>query len=200
MATLLKIGHRDHGRELSLDEFLGAQHDEGYHYELIDGRLYVSPQADPPQNFVELWIFMKLAFYSLQHTEIINYVTNKARVFVPGRLRTTTPEPDIACYGDFPKHLPLNKIRWQDIWPMLVVEVLSEDDPDKDLVRNVQLYRKVPAIQEYWIIDTRDDPDTPTLLVHRRRGRKWMTLEVAYRDAYTTALLPGFALIVDPRV
>jgi len=105
MTTLLQIGHRDHGREISLDDFMIAEHETGYQYELIEGRLYVSPQADPPQNFVDEWIGLKLSLYSLQHPEIINFVSSKAQVFIPGR-RTTIPEPDRTCYRDFPKHLP----------------------------------------------------------------------------------------------
>jgi Uma2 family endonuclease len=83
--------------------------------------------------------------------------------------------------------------------PILVVEVLSSDDPDKDLVRNVDLYHQVPTIKEYWVIDGRDDPNRPTLLVYRRHGRKWRTYELAFGETYTTKLLPGFTLLLDPR-
>jgi len=189
----------DHGREMSLDDFMSADYAEGYQYELINGRLYVSPQADQPQNFVELWVFGRLYLYALQHPAIINHVSNKARVFVPGR-NVTNPEPDVACYRDFPKDMPFEQIRWQDIWPILVIEILSENDPYKDLVRNPALYLKIPSITEYWIFDTRINPAEPTLIVHRRQGKRWKKLKVAYGETYTTALLPGLALIVDPRV
>ena len=43
MTTRVKIGPRDHGMPLSLEEFLAADGEEGYHYELIHGRLYVCP-------------------------------------------------------------------------------------------------------------------------------------------------------------
>lgn len=196
---LRKMTHRDHGSEWSLDDFMSADHEEGYQYELIDGRLYVSPQPNLPQDFVLLWIFGKLYLYSLQHPQIINYASQKARVFVKSRRKVTNPEPDIACYKDFPKHLPIHEIRWQDVSPVLVIEVLSDNDEDKDLVRNVELYLQVPSIKEYWIVDTREDPDTPKLLVYRRRGAKWRVSEIGYRQTYSTPLLPGFALYVDPR-
>lgn len=199
MSTLLQLGRRHHGQELNLEDFMAAAYDSGFQYELIDGRLYVSPQADPPQNFVDEWIGLKLSLYSLQHPEIINFVSSKARVFIPRRRKVTNPEPDRACYRDFPKHLPLEEIRWQDLHPILVAEVLSLSDPFKDLDRNVKLYRRVPSIMEYWIFDTRGDPNEPTMLVHRRAGKKWKVLKIEYGNTYTTALLPGFALIVDPR-
>jgi Uma2 family endonuclease len=200
MATVLKIGPVDHGRPMTLEEFHASDYEEGYQYELIDGRLYVSPEANAPQGLVEKWILGKLDRYSEQRPHVINFVFNKARIFVPGRPGITNPEPDLAAYHDFPLHLPWRDIRWQDVNPLLVVEVLSLDDPYKDLVRNLELYLQVPSIKEYWILDTRDDPDQPIMVVHRRHGKKWRRpIEVAYGETYTTKVLPGFELIMDPR-
>lgn len=195
----LALGPSDHGRAFSLDDFMIASYEDGFQYELISGELYVSPQADAPEEYVDDWIGSKLFLYSLLHPEIINRVSAKARVFVPGQRKVTIPEPDRTCYRDYPKHLPLRQIRWQDLLPILVVEVVSRNDPEKDLVRNVTLYKKVPSIQEYWIFDTRDDPERPTMLVYRRRGKRWEKLRLGYGDTYTTPTLPGFALIIDPR-
>lgn len=199
MATILKIGPADHGRPMALDEFLTSSAREGYHYELIDGKLYVSPLPNLPEDRVEGWLFLKVKLYARDHPEVINYVTNKARVFVPGRLRTTCPEPDLAAYSDFPLHLPFRELRWQDVSPILVAEILSHDDPDKDLVRNVDLYLQVPSIKEYWLIDDRDDPERPSQQVYRRHGKRWRTLEFGPGETYTTKLLPDFELILDPR-
>lgn len=100
----------------------------------------------------------------------------------------------------WPHHLPVRERRWQDIRPVLVVEVLYDDDPDKDLVRNVELYLQVPSIREYWIIDGRNDPDRPVMFVYRRRGRRWQNvIRVAAGDVYETRLLPDFRLLLEPR-
>lgn len=197
MATAVKIGPDDHGRPMSLEEFEGGDYDEGFRYELIDGRLYVSPQPDLPENQVEEWINDKLKQYARRRPEVVNFVSSKARVFVPGR-ETTTPEPDQAAYHDFPLHLPKRQVRWQDVSPLLVVEILHRDDPDKDLVRNVALYYQGPSIKEYWVIDARDDPDRPSLRVHQRYGRRWRVIDRAFGETYTTRLLPDFTLNVDP--
>jgi Uma2 family endonuclease len=200
MATILKIGPMDHGRPMSLEDFHASDSEEGYQFELIDGVLYVSPEPNAPEGVVDHWIFTKLDRYSSEHPDIVNFVYNKTRVFVPGRRGITNPEPDLAAYHDFPLHLPFRDIRWQDVSPFLVVEILSLDDPDKDLIRNVELYLQVPSIKEYWIIDTREDPDRPTLLVYQRRGTKWRRpIMIAFGETYTTKLLPGFTLTLDPR-
>jgi Uma2 family endonuclease len=199
MTTLLKIGPADHGRPLSLEEFSTSAWEEGYQYELIDGRLYVTPAADAPQGLTEHWIYHKLHRYAQAHPDVINFVYNKARVFVPDRPGVTNPEPDVAAYQDFPLTVPHSQVNWQNVSPVLVVEVLSLDDPNKDLVRNVELYLQVPSIREYWVIDTRGNADQPTMQVYRRRGQRWQrVIEVGFREVYTTRLLPDFTLVLDP--
>jgi Uma2 family endonuclease len=203
MATVTqarKLGPSDRGRPMTLDEFMSGDYQEGYQYELIDGRLYVSPLPNLPQGRIERWIYRRLDRYAEDHPDVINFVYGKCRVFVPNRPGVTNPEPDVSAYRNFPIDADYDEARWQDISPVLVVEVISLDDPKKDLVRNVELYRQVPSIREYWLIDSRESANRPTMLVYRRRGQRWQKpIELAFRDRYTTKLLPGFDLIIDPR-
>jgi Uma2 family endonuclease len=199
MATVTKIGPADHGRQMTLEEFEAGYYEGGYQYELIDGKLYVSPWPSVAHAIVESWLFGKFIRYSSQHPEVTNFFSNKARVFVPGRRRTTAPRPDLALYRDFPLHLPIKDLRWNYVSPFLVGEVMSLDDPAKDLVRNLELYEQVPTVKEYWILDIRNDPNRPTMLVFIRHGKTWGTRELAYGDSYTTRRLPGFELLIDPR-
>jgi Uma2 family endonuclease len=198
MPTILRLGPTNHGQRLTYDDFVAADYAEGYQYELIEGKLYVAALPNAPQGLLDRWIYARLDRYAGQRPEIINFVYNKTRVFLPRRDVVTAPEPDIAAFHDFPIHLPWRDIRWEDVSPLLVAEVVSADDPDKDLVRNVRLYRKVPSIQEYWIFDNRADADRPTLQIHRRVGRRWRVLNFAFGETYTTRLLPGFSLVIDP--
>jgi Uma2 family endonuclease len=197
-SVAMRLGLADHGHSVTLKEFESAEFEEGYKYEIIDGRLYVSPEAQVPESRLETWLYRKLWDYADRRPDVINYVCNKGRVFVPRR-RTTTPEPDLAAYAGFPVDLPFDRVRWRDVSPVLVGEVLYAADPHKDLVRNVELYLQVPSIREYWILDARDFPDEPTLIVYRRRGRRWIRSEYHYGETYTTKLLPGFKLLIDPR-
>jgi len=199
MATVTKLGPCDHGRPMDLDEFLAGDYEEGYQYELIDGNLYVSPEANLPRGRVEKWIFRKLDRYSEDFPDVINFVYNKARIFVPGHPGITIPEPDLAAYRGFPLYLPFEEVQWEDVSPILVGEILSNGDPAKDLVRNVTLYWQVRTIKEYWLFDAREDPNHPHLTVYRRYGKKWRTIRVAPSEIYMTKLLPGFQLVLDPR-
>jgi Uma2 family endonuclease len=196
MATVTKIGPDDHGREMTLEEFLAGDYEEGYRYELIDGRLYVSPHPNQPEDWVKEWLLFKLKNFARRHPKVLKHATGGARVFVPDREDVTTPEPDLAAYRRWPNRLP-DDIPWEDVSPILVAEVLSANDPDKDIVRNVALYLEVPSIKEYWVLDARQGAVEPTMTVYRRRGQKWRIIEVGSGKRYTTPLLPRFKLVLN---
>ncbi len=199
MAVAISLGLADHGHPVTLEEFESAEFEEGYKYELIDGRLYVSPAANLPEDRIVFWLFRKLYEYMLHRPKAMKHLSQKARVFVPGRDEATCPEPDISAYRVFPIEMPLSEVKWQSVSPILVVEVLVDTDPHKDLVRNVELYLQVPSIREYWLLDARYSADEPTLIVHRRRGKRWVRREFHFGETYKTKPLPGFSLVVDPR-
>src|SRR5437764_3177113 len=101
MSTVhLKLGPADHDRPLSLDDYESADYEPGFKYEIIDGRLYVSPEANFPESVIENWLQRKLFAYSDAHRDVINYVAVKSRVFVHKRKKATVPEPDLAAYHD----------------------------------------------------------------------------------------------------
>jgi Uma2 family endonuclease len=193
------LGLADHNQPVTVKEFETADFEPGYKYELIDGRLYVTYEPNLPEDYLANWVRGQLLIYGASRPDVINYVTAKARVFVPGR-RRTVPEPDVAAYRNFPHSIDVSEMNWRHVTPLLVVEVMYLADPFKDLIRNVKLYGKVPGIREYWIIDARNGASQPDLLVYRRRGTTWMRQRlIAFGDIYTTPLLPGFRLVVDPR-
>jgi Uma2 family endonuclease len=199
MSTILRLGRADHGRPLTLEEFTAGEYEPGYKYELIDGKLEVSPAANFPEIAVQLWLYGQVNLYARANPELVKFVTAISRVFVPDRPDITAPEPDLAAYRDFPTELPLRDIRWEDITPFLVAEILSADDPNKDLVRNAELYFLVPSIKEYWVLDARDDADHPRMRVHRRYGKRWRIIEIEPGGTYATRLLPGFTLTLNVR-
>ena len=199
MKTALYLTPQDHGRELTIEELERAGGLEGYRYELIDGRLAVSPLPNLPHDFISRWLSIKLQKYIGNHSEIINHLQSPARVFVPRRRAVTAPEPDIAAYHGFPERPIVADLNWRDFSPLLVVEVLSEDTADKDLERNYELYLQVPSIREYWIIDPLAEGEATMMTVQRRRGQHWQRpIEIAAGGEYTTRLLPEFVLLLDP--
>lgn len=198
-ALRLKLGPADHGRPLSLDDYEAADFEPGHRYEIIDGEVYVSPEANFPEHRLERWLDRKLTRYAEDRPEVINFVAIKSRVFVHGRKKATVPEPDLAAFHNLDLDADFRDIHWRDLGPVLVCEVLVEGDEAKDLDRNPPLYLDVPSIKEYWVIDGRENPNEPTLIQRRRYGTRWVVREHPYGTTFTTKTLPGFSLLIDPR-
>jgi Uma2 family endonuclease len=203
MATLtrLKLGPKDHGRAVSLEEFDAAEFEPGWDYEYISGRIDVSPAPNFFHDRLDRWLFRILDRYSQAHPEVAREVSYHARVHLPDQPEETCPEPDIAVYQEFPPpDAEPDDCDWRKVSPILVVEVVSPDSADKDFNRNVKLYRQVPSIREYWILDQRPDARQPSLHVYKRgRGLRWKKpVVVPFGATYTTDLLPGFELVIDP--
>lgn len=192
LTTTLRFGPKDHGRAVSDEELELAEYRPGYDYEVIFGRLYVSPAPNPEHDVVEKHIYNQIYLYSLDRPDVVGYVTDRARVFVESEEKTTAPEPDLAVYAEGPDD------DWRAVGPFIVGEVLRGEDIDKDLFRNVELYWRVSSIQEYWVFDIRGDARRPSLLVHRRTRNGWDTREFAASDTYQTSLLPGLKLVISP--
>jgi Uma2 family endonuclease len=191
------FGPMDHGRAITDAQAASARWVEGFRYEIIDGRIYVSPMAELPHEELKNWLLRKLLRYSDEQPDVTNRIAAPARVFVPGRQKTTVPEADIAAYRDFPYSVPWDERDWRKVSPILVVEIVS-GDVAKDLTRNVVLYERVPSIQEYWVVNYWRNDDF-FFRVFRRRGKTWgKPLDWKLGETYTTPLLPGFSLKLKP--
>jgi Uma2 family endonuclease len=200
MTAILKLGPTDHGRPISPDEARTAHGQGGYRYEIIDGKIYVAPIPNLPHDRILRWILNAVSDYARKHLHLLNYVTTSGKVIVEDRPDWTEPEPDLVAFHDFPLDLPMADVRWGELTPVLVDEIISEEDPKKALLRNVELYEESSSILEYWILDPRADPDHRSLLVYCRRDQRWQKpILVPFGATYTTRWLPGFSLRVAPR-
>ena len=200
MRTKIYLTPADHGRPLSWDEYVSADAEEGYRYELIEGRVVVSPPPGSLHEDCVDWLEELLDTYARSRPDILCSVRSRSCVVLPDLAaeEVSAPEPDLACYAEFAARFAPS-VDWRDYTPILVVEVISPDTADKDLVRNRRLYLQVPGIREYWILDPRGGVEGLALLVYRRRGRRWEACRtVAAGETYTTPMLPGFSLVVDP--
>src|SRR5262245_16529658 len=112
--TATRLGPADHGRPMTYEEFLHSDSQEGYRYELIEGRLVVAALPSMPHESLRKWLDRVLSGYAEAHPDVFNHVMAPARILVPGAAAVTAPEPDVAVYRDFPLHLPLRERRWED--------------------------------------------------------------------------------------
>src|SRR5258707_4521476 len=103
MATVTRmIGPAEAGMEMTWAEYQSTAGQEGYCYELIDGRIVVHPTANRRHGRVWKWAYGHLDSYTEIRPEVINYVISGSAVFVEERPDDTFPEPDIAAYQNYP--------------------------------------------------------------------------------------------------
>jgi Uma2 family endonuclease len=187
-------GPADAGRAVQLDEFEQAAFTHGFRYQLVAGRLVVTPAPNKPEAEVEDWFLDLLKAYAREHPDALRKVLARARIIARATGADTNVEPDVAAYREWAaaRETP----RWEGVTPSLVVEVISSSGSTKDTVRNRAIYARVPSIQEYWIVDPRAET-APSMLALTRVGRDdgWVEHVVAAGGTYRTPLLPG--LLVD---
>ncbi|MCH7686569.1 MAG: Uma2 family endonuclease, partial [Planctomycetes bacterium] len=83
MATVTQFGLSDHGRTLTLEQFTESDYESGHKYELIEGRLYVTPSPNHPHNWIQRYIHEELVVYRRSHPGVIGCLGVQCRVFVP---------------------------------------------------------------------------------------------------------------------
>ncbi|WP_089720958.1 Uma2 family endonuclease [Candidatus Entotheonella palauensis] len=153
--------------------------------ELTDGYIEVLPM--PTEEHQRIVLFLYRALYSFLASRGMGLV-----LVAPLRLLLQTGrfrEPDLLLLlsQDDPR-------RSNPYWTGadLVAEVVSPDDPQRDLVQKRQEYAAA-GIPEYWIVNPADEQ----IMVLRLQGTEYVEHSVGARGSQvTSALLAGFAVNV----
>ncbi|HEU5115980.1 MAG TPA: Uma2 family endonuclease [Isosphaeraceae bacterium] len=188
MATTsaVRIGPTDHGRRLTLEEYLDAEEVEGYAYELARGVLEVTQVPDDPHGLIEWFLFGRLRDYERDHPGVFFRVGggSSTRIVLPGLV--SGRNPDIAI-------VPGNALRDERgrRQPAMVIEVVSEgrEAHDRDYMAKKQEYLAF-GLLEYWIVDRFERKVTVLI----RRGDVWSERVFSGDQAAEGLFLPGFSI------
>ena len=171
--------------EWSEDDYLWLTDHTRCLVEFTDGHIEVLPM--PTDAHQRLVLFLYRALYAFLAARGLGIV-----LVAPLRLRVRTGryrEPDLLVL------LSVNDPRRSNrYWTGadLVVEVVSPDDPKRDLVRKRREYARA-GIPEYWIVN----PAAEQILVLRLAGTAYVEHGVFARGTQaTSALLDGFTVAV----
>lgn len=154
--------------------------------EFSHGEVHVLPMPSQSHQLIVLFLYrMFYAFVSSHNLGTLLIAPLRIRLW-PGKFR----EPDLVFM--FVSH---DMRRHETYWEGadLVVEVVSPDDPRRDLVTKRQEYAEA-SIPEYWIVD----PEAQHITVLQLEGEAYV--EHGQFGMGTTAnsvLLAGFAVQVD---
>lgn len=154
--------------------------------ELLDGHLEILPVRSLLHQFLARLMFLQLhEFVENSHLGIVMSAPTRVRV---GDHRYR--EPDILFVST-----AKSNHRQAQFWETvdLVVEVISPDDPDRDLIDKRGDYASA-GIGEYWIIDPRDES---ICVLHLSDSEYRDTVKFVRPDHAVSEILPGFSVDVD---
>jgi len=189
VAETLRIGPADHGRRMTLQEFMDAEEEEGYRYELARGVLEATFVPGAPHGRIVCLFYRLFTHYMDAHPGVIDRFggASEFRVYMPEKISGRNPDLAVALIGT-----PVDEDG--DRPPMLCIEVVSEENEarTRDYVTKREEYLAF-GLMEYWIVDRFERKVT----VFRRRGDTW--IEAVFRDGQIASgrVLPGFAVAVS---
>ena len=184
MATVAtRIGLADHGRKMTMEEFLEAEAEEGYRYELARGVLEVTHVPGPTHGQVVSNLYTVVVLYSLAHPGVILRYGggSEFRLWLPGIVSGRNPDLAVVLRAT-PKNPDGDRA------PVLVAEVVSKSSVDRDYRVKREEYLAY-GLLEYWIIDFLERK--MTLLV--RDGDTWIERLCVEGQPIPSLVLPGLA-------
>jgi Uma2 family endonuclease len=187
-ARRVHIGPADHGRRMTLDEFIKAEWTEGWLYELARGVVEVTEVPKPWHGRIVYRVAEMFVLYTQRHPGIIKYQAGggECRIRLPGMV--SDRHPDQAIYLDSE---PVEKDVWTKWVPTIVVEVVGARSRRRDFVIKREEYLRI-GVREYGILDAKERRMHALVRV----GDTWEETIVPANGAYRTVLLPG--LVVRP--
>ena len=186
VATILRIGPADNGRALTLEEFLEAEVEEGYRYELARGVLEVSNVPNDPHGQVVSNLYASVASYRQTHTGVILRFGGGAefQFLLPRMVSGRHPDLAVVLRG-----APRD---WRGrTLPVLAAEVVSTSSIKRDYETKREEYLAY-GLLEYWIVDLLKRQVT----VLTRRGDAWHEVVLRDQQVITSLVLPGFTTTV----
>lgn len=187
VATILRIGPTDHGQRMTLRDFLEAEEEDGYRYELARGVLEVTEVPNDPHGVTVSNLYDGVSWYRRTHPGYIYRYGggNEFRFWLPGMVSGRNPDLAVAL-----RHAPRDR-RGRRL-PALAAEVVSRGSIERDYISKREEYLAY-GLLEYWIVD----PIERKVTVLTRDGDVWAEQVVRGDQVIPNLVLPGFQTTVD---
>jgi Uma2 family endonuclease len=169
----------------SEEAYLWLTDDTNRLIEFVDGYIEVLPMPTDEHQSISSFLHLTFTAYLQSSGGIARYAPLRIRI----RARKFR-EPDLLVLRD--AHDPRRQNRYW-LGADLVVEIVSPDKPERDLVEKRADYA-TGGIPEYWIVDPRQQTIT-VLALHEGRYQEHGVFSRGTQA--TSALLAGFAVAVD---
>ncbi len=185
--TATRISLADNGRSMTLEEFLDAEEEPGYRFELARGVLEVTHVPNDPHGVIVCNLFRAIALYDQSHPrKIYRYGgAGEFRFWIAGMVSGRNPDVAVVLQGS-PQN-PRGQRR-----ASLAVEVVSVGGETRDYQTKREEYLAY-GLFEYWIVD----PQALKVTVLYRDGAVWAERVFQNDQTIESLVLPGFATRVS---
>lgn len=160
-------------------------------YELIDGRIIMTPPAGWPHGEYESGIVAALRDFVTTHQ--LGRVFGSSQGFRLTEKDTVAPDAAYVSnqrWAESPSPVVGKPLR---VIPNLVVEILSPTTAKNDLEDKRALYERC-GVDEYWIVD----PQKPSMTIWALKGDQYEEVDAARgRGRVRSRILPGFSVALD---
>jgi len=160
------------------------------HYELLNGRIVVSPPAGWPHGRIGTAVVVVLERYAKQHR--IGRVFASSTGFDLPSGDTLEPDGSLVTTARWNATPPPVFGQFLEVVPDLVVEILSPSTRSHDLTEKNDVYAK-NGVDEYWIID----PRGRSLTVFSRAGEAFDGGTTRTHGPVPSRLLPDLDATVE---
>lgn len=123
------------------------------HYELIDGRIVMTPPAGWTHGRVEIRLARLLDEHVTRHKLGVAFGSSTGYDLPSGD--TVEPDASFVSAERFAAHPPRSANEFLRVVPSLVAEILSPGTAKRDRTEKKAIYAR-NGVDEYWIVDTRD--------------------------------------------
>lgn len=184
--TAVQIRPADHGRKMTIEEFMEAEFEAGYRYELDRGVLEVTYVPGQPHGLIVWTLLRMIVSYDTRHPGKIFQAggASEFRLWLPAMI--SGRNPDIAIVLHNTPRDPRGRRP-----PTLVMEVVYEgtEAHERDYVTKREEYLAF-GIREYWIVD----PIARIVTVLVRDGDVWIEQVFRGEEQAKSTMLPGLAI------
>jgi len=190
MATATtRLGPADHGRAMTLDDYLDAEVEEGHRYELARGVLEVTKVPNDPHAVLVCSFYDEISAYRRAHPGLIHHYGggSEFQLVIPETASGRNPDVAVSLWATPPDargNRPAS----------LAVEVVSEGDEarERDYLTKRREYLAY-GLAEYWIVD----PIERRVTVLVRDGDAWAESVVEGVGSASSVVLPGLVVPLE---